>query len=246
MWTDEQLIEQGWTPDQIAQHRAEEAAAQAPVEGEFPIVEDKTPGLLDGSTGWAGLSPTLSAVLIGAMFIMVPFSMYSAWAANGQPGPAGADGEDGSSFHLVDSAASLPECTEELNNQIFYVAFEYGFQVCQSTIWLEVNLTGPQGLDGTDGTDGANGQNGLNGINGLDGDQGRMGPPGTNGVNGQDGANGADGTDGTPALIVTTAEPSGPNCPQGGTLVQTGSDLNVNNILENDEVSSQLYLCDGV
>lgn len=246
MWTDEQLIEQGWTPDQIAQHRAEEAVNQAPVEDGFPIVEDKTAGMLQDPTGWAGLSPTLSAVLIGAMFIMVPFSMYSAWGASGQPGPAGEDGEDGSSFHLVDTSASLPECTEDLNNQIFYVAFEYGFQVCQSTIWLEVNLTGPQGLAGTDGTDGANGQNGLNGINGVDGDQGRMGPPGTDGVSGQDGAEGADGADGTPSLIVTTPEPSGPNCPQGGSLIQTGADLNVNNILENDEVSSQLYLCDGV
>ena len=83
MWTDEQLREQGWTDEQIAIRRAEQAAEIATTQMELPevstsipIVEEKmeTLGTPLGSSGIASSMPaSMSAILLAAMLVLVPF-----------------------------------------------------------------------------------------------------------------------------------------------------------------------------
>ena len=157
MWTDEQLLEQGWTREQIDVHRTEQAITSefvSPVENETtqqlaPVVESIPPSLIESkdvdiiseSTGFSGLSPGLSAIMMAAILVIVPFSLYSISTAEGTQGEVGNDGgngvngTDGSSFHLVESTNQLPSCDSSINNQIFFVASQSGFQICQNNVW---------------------------------------------------------------------------------------------------------------
>ena len=71
-------------------------------------------------------------------------------------------------------------------------------------------------------------------------------PIGFNGVNGSNGATGATGTNGTnglTSLVKVSDEPDGDNCKKGGTKVESGLDLNNNNVLDSNEVASTSYVC---
>jgi len=70
---------------------------------------------------------------------------------------------------------------------------------------------------------GIQGPSGIVGPVGATGAQGLTGPAGTNGLN---------------ALIKTTTEPSGANCANGGTKIETGLDINGNGILDVGEVNA--------
>lgn len=59
------------------------------------------------------------------------------------------------------------------------------------------------------------------------------------------GADGSDGADGNPLVARTSAENPGENCENGGTLIEIGVDENENNILDNDEVQTSFYVCNG-
>ena len=255
MWTDEQLREQGWTDEQIAIRRMEQAAEIATMQTELPqastsipIVEEKieTVGNSLGSSGFASSIPApVSAILLAAMLVLVPFSIYSISNAEGIEGPSGNDGmngsngTDGSSFHLVVTAAELEPCNGDLNNQIFFIASQAMFQVCQNNAWQEIDLTGQAGLNGTDGIDGVNGTNGTNGNDGVNGSDGN---------DGQNGANGADGTNGEnglTSLIATRTEAIVEGCQNGGTIVETGVDDNGDNTLSLNEVDSFVVVCNG-
>ena len=65
------------------------------------------------------------------------------------------------------------------------------------------------------------------------------GPPGPAGPPGKDGLNGHN------SLTITTVEPSGQNCANGGFKVQTGVDSNDNGILDSSEISTTNYVCNG-
>ena len=252
MWTDEQLREQGWTDEQIAIRRVEQAAKIATTQTELPevstsipIVEEKIEALGNplGSSGIASSMPApMSAILLAAMLVLVPFSIYSISNAEGIEGASGNDGmngsngTDGSSFHLVVTADELETCNENLNNQIFFIASQAMFQVCQNNAWQEIDLTGQAGLNGTDGSDGVNGTNGNDGVNGSDGNDGQ------NGANGADGANGGNGLT---SLIATRTEAIVEGCQNGGTIVETGVDDNGDNALSLDEVDSFVVVCNG-
>ena len=64
---------------------------------------------------------------------------------------------------------------------------------------------------------------------------------------GSSGTTGPQGPSGTNALIKTTSEPSGANCNNGGTKIETGLDVNGNGTLENIEInqSQTKYVCNG-
>ena len=47
-------------------------------------------------------------------------------------------------------------------------------------------------------------------------------------------------------LTLTTPEPPGVHCQQGGTKIESGLDANANGVLDNEEVSSVQYQCSGV
>jgi hypothetical protein len=68
---------------------------------------------------------------------------------------------------------------------------------------------------------------------------------GTNGTNGQDVADGTDGVNGLNALINTT-EADASVCPNGGTTFLTGSDTNVNDILDDVEVTGTATICNPI
>ena len=87
MWTDDQLRQQGWTDQQIASRRVEQAAEGAPISTELPaenipipIVQEKIEAVSNPieTTGIAssvqGLMPV---ILLAAMLLLVPFSIYS-------------------------------------------------------------------------------------------------------------------------------------------------------------------------
>lgn len=75
-----------------------------------------------------------------------------------------------------------------------------------------------------------------NGMDGVDG---------SNGMDGTDGTNGMDGADGTSYVIRTAIEAAGANCAEGGIAVEVGPDTNGNGALDDEEVSSTEYVCNG-
>ena len=54
------------------------------------------------------------------------------------------------------------------------------------------------------------------------------------------------GASASPALVAITAEPSGVNCVNGGSVVRTGTDANANGQLDDEEIKQTVYLCDGL
>jgi len=71
---------------------------------------------------------------------------------------------------------------------------------------------------------------------------------GTTWVNlGAMGAAGTNGTNGLNALIKTTTEPSGSNCINSGTKIETGLDANGNGVLDVSEINTNQtkYVCNG-
>ena len=63
--------------------------------------------------------------------------------------------------------------------------------------------------------------------------------------NGGDGNDGSNGQNGTSLVARTSPENPGNNCESGGTLVEIGSDTNSNNSLDDNEVQSTFYVCNG-
>lgn len=62
---------------------------------------------------------------------------------------------------------------------------------------------------------------------------------------GGNGTNGTDGSNGLTSLIATTTEIAGENCAAGGTKIETGLDINGNNVLEANEITATSYICSG-
>lgn len=72
-----------------------------------------------------------------------------------------------------------------------------------------------------------------------------IGIPGAPGGLGPAGPAGTPGLDGFTTLIKQTPEPPGFNCPNGGMRVDSGLDLNRNNILDACEIAATSYVCNG-
>tara|TARA_B100002052_G_scaffold132350_1_gene121576 strand:+ start:166 stop:2100 length:1935 start_codon:yes stop_codon:yes gene_type:complete len=157
---------------------------------------------------------------------------------DGAEGVAGPVGEAGSSLHLVVTADELPDCNTTLLGQIFFVSGEGAFQVCSTTGWAVVDLTGPAGTAGADGLDGTNGTDGADGSDGADG---------------APGADGADGTNGSasPNTMLTSisSPPATMGCDAGGRVMQQGLDNGdggetaQNGVLESGEVDYTTTYC---
>ena len=257
MWTDDQLIAQGWTQPQIEQWRLDQAVQTAEKE-QTTVLENVTPPENIGSdimtkssvTGVLG-SEKMQTILVACMMIVVPLTLYSSFIAEGPQGPQGdsgmqgENGTAGSSLHLVESSDDLPVCDSSIDNQIFFVVESYGFEVCQNNMWSEVNLTGQQGPSGMDGNPGSDGADGANGTDGNDGQDGANGADGSDGQNGVNGTDGSDGIDGLSSLIVSRVEAPGVNCVNGGTLIETGIDDNGDGVLSSPEVDDFVFVCNG-
>ena len=74
------------------------------------------------------------------MLVVAPLTLYSSFfAGDGQGGSdvvdSGRDNETiTSNFFLVQTTADLPPCDNSSQNQIFFIADERGFEVCQNAI----------------------------------------------------------------------------------------------------------------
>ena len=68
---------------------------------------------------------------------------------------------------------------------------------------------------------------------GATGPQGAVGPAGSTGASG------------LKSLVKTTAESGGANCSTGGTKIESGIDINSNNILDAAEITATSYVCNG-
>ena len=135
-------------------------------------------------------------------------------------------------------------------------------------------INGQNGQDGQDGQDGQNGQDGQDGKvatiqtmsfageqngckNGgiqidvlLDGvvqqDQTKIICNGADGKNGENGDNGDNGTDGISTLVNTVPfTGKQENCENGGIRIEVGADTNRNATLDEKEVISTRYVCNG-
>ena len=172
-------------------------------------------------------------------FLMITMSMAGCLSGDdGGIGETGAVGEAGSSLHLVVTVDELPDCNTTLLGQIFFVSGEGAFQVCSTTGWAVVDLTGPAGTAGADGLDGTNGTDGADGSDGADG---------------APGADGADGTNGSasPNTMLTSisSPPATMGCDAGGRVMQQGLDNGdggetaQNGVLESGEVDYTTTYC---
>lgn len=54
-----------------------------------------------------------------------------------------------------------------------------------------------------------------------------------------------DGSNGISSLLTSVAEPKGANCPNGGTKIQLGRDMNANGQLDTSEIEQTRYVCAG-
>ena len=74
---------------------------------------------------------------------------------------------------------------------------------------------------------------GCGGSDGKDGEPGQPGAPGQNGANG------------ISAMVVSTTEPAGSHCANGGTKLEIGMDADGDGILIETEIASTQYVCNG-
>ncbi|MEK9731654.1 MAG: hypothetical protein VW230_07845, partial [Candidatus Poseidoniales archaeon] len=138
MWTDEQLLGQGWTQEQIDQWRidqgiqVETVTSVVAATNALPEIVESKPGSVDAGAA-TFLHNKTQFILVVCMLIVAPLSLYSSMFAEGPQGPAGQEGRQGengtagSSFHLVQSSSDLPVCDASIQNQIFFVANDSGF-----------------------------------------------------------------------------------------------------------------------
>jgi hypothetical protein len=150
----------------------------------------------------------------------VPFALYS--PGSNVPGPKGDAGEAGPEGPKGDTGDAGPEGPA-------------GSQ----------GATGAEGPPGIAGPQGPKGDTGEQGPQGPKGDTGEQGPQG---LKGDKGEKGSDGMTGNNALIKTSAEVAGSNCPTGGIKVEVGVDENSNGILDDNEINSSEteYVCNGI
>jgi len=67
-----------------------------------------------------------------------------------------------------------------------------------------------------------------------------------NGTTGKEGPIGTTGSNGASSVVRVDIEQVGANCPNGGVKIVVGHDNNRNGLLDNDEVSTTRYVCNGV
>ena len=113
--------------------------------------------------------------------------------------------------------------------------------------------TGPAGAAGAAGVAGAKGDTGNTGAAGAasaKGDTGAAGAAGATGDTGAAGAAGAKGDTGaagaTPLIKVTALPPGDATCANGGFMIETGIEVDVNGTLDPSEVSQTSYACEAV
>jgi hypothetical protein len=150
-------------------------------------------------------------------------------------------------FAQAYAADGRPECTADIELQIWIHIDTKEPSICRDGEWRIWNLSGPkgdkgdpgnQGLKGDIGLTGPQGPQGVTGTQGLQGPQGVAGPTGTQGLQGDAGPQGLPGPQGIPGPIGPQGESGGSNSNtySGGiiTLRSTYNKYNRGSIAEED------------
>jgi len=117
--------------------------------------------------------------------------------------------------HFAASSSDLPECNNDINGRLYYVEADGEFQVCTTSGWEVIEISG------------------ANGVIGLTGEQGSTGADGVNGVNGQDGT----------SILINVVNST--SCTTGGNTFEIGSDSNSDAVLDVSEVGITVDICNG-
>ena len=169
--------------------------------------------------------------------------------------------------HFAASSSDLPECNGDTNGRLYYVEADGEFQVCSTSGWEVIEISGTDGADGSSSTStlirtlsstscitggstfeigsDLNSDGVLNAsevgitVDVCNGSQGPEGPQGPAG------AAGANGTDALNALVSSSPEASGNNCANGGTRIDVGVDDNADGVLDATEIDQTQYVCNG-
>lgn len=160
-------------------------------------------------------------------------------------GEDGSDGANGKTSELVltveeagencSSGGTKIENRFDANGNNTFEASEISVSyVCKG----EPGLT-PEGPKGSDGLAESDGKDGSKGPKGDQGDRGDKGTPG------EQGEPGADGADGRDMLMSVADEAAGDNCKNGGKKFMSGVDADGNGVLDEAEIKSSYYICNG-
>ena len=63
--------------------------------------------------------------------------------------------------HFAASSSDLPECNDDTNGRLYYVEADGEFQVCSTSGWEVIEISGADGVTGNDGMVGMNGGDGI-------------------------------------------------------------------------------------
>jgi len=175
--------------------------------------------------------------------------------------------------HFAASSSDLPECNDDTNGRLYYVEADGEFQVCSTSGWEVIEISGADGVTGNDGMVGMNGGDGISTLIRVlsstscttDGNTFEIGSDsnsdgvldasevgitvdicnGSQGPEGPAGADGDDGADALNALVSSSPEASGNNCANGGTRIDVGVDDNADGVLDATEIDQTQYVCNG-
>ena len=224
------------------------------------IIQNLTRNVCNGAVGSQGPAGNgiISTVDNGNGTFTFFYSDGSNFTTGNLSGPAGNNGLDGNGI----------DTTIDNGNGTFT------FQFTDGSTYTSSNLTGPQGPTGPAGPQGPQGQTGPAGIQGINGtnmisssiienpgihcgnggikllfgldsnfnttlDSSEVNPNLTRYI--------CNGLNGMPTVVKTTFETAGNNCNTGGYKVEFGPDNNMNQVLDSNEINSNLtqYLCNG-
>jgi hypothetical protein len=142
------------------------------------------------------------------------------------------------------SPSSLPACNSKTAGETAIVTSTHTLESCVSGVWVPVPclIGGAVAFDSAADSLWACTQGSSGGPPGWS--QITL-PQGAPGATGATGAQGPEGDSGAQSLVLQVPELPGPNCPHGGTKIESGLDVNRDGQLETAEVASTSYVCDG-
>ena len=137
--------------------------------------------------------------------------------------------------YSVADSSDLPACNSDTLGRLYHIQADAAFQVCTTSGWSFIDLTGPAGSAGETGASGETGSVGETGATG------EAGAPGEAGTAGEDGAQGM-------SALANATSFAGilHGCTEGGVVIEVGMDLNENSILDANEITDQSAVCNGV
>jgi uncharacterized protein (TIGR02145 family) len=170
----------------------------------------------------------MQKITLTSLLLVLFIAFFSSCSQDDAPVEATEDTQDLSGFNsdeiraarVVASAADLPDCSEELENFLFYIESEEEFQVCRELEYHPIDLRGAAGVDGSDGTNGSDGSS-------CEAESIAEGVVITcGGVLVDTLANGVDGSDGTDGAIGLQGADDEDNCPTNSNADQADDDSN--------------------